>query len=73
MLVPERVPESDASKRRTASGIVDDLGDDAFEVAVALAEIEAPEPRRTLAMVRVGLEDGACSLTLSSDYATHGG
>lgn len=52
---------------------MDDLGNDTFEVSVSFAEVEASEFGGALAVVGVGLEDGACSLTLSSDDTTHGG
>ena len=64
--------EGDSGKRGTATRVVDDLGDDALEVAIALAEVEAAEPGGALAVVGVGLEDGPSTLTLSSDYTTHG-
>ncbi|KAM1779617.1 hypothetical protein ACFX12_040975 [Malus domestica] len=51
--IPKRMVEADASRRGTATRIVDDLGDDTLEVAVALAEVEAPETGRTLAVVGV--------------------
>ena len=73
LLVTERMTERDASQRSSASWIVDDLCDDALEVTVSLAEIEAPEFGGALAVVSVGLEDGTCSLTLSSDDTTHCG
>jgi len=71
VLEPERVSEGDAGQRGAPTRVVDDLGDDSLEIAVALAEVEAPEPRRTFAVVGVGLEDGAGTLTLSSDHTTH--
>jgi len=71
LLVSEGVAEADSGKRGTATRVVDDLGDDALEVAVALAEVEAAEPGGALAVVGVGLEDGPSTLTLSSDYTTH--
>jgi len=57
LLVPEGVAEGDLGERSAAARVVDDLGDDALEVAVSLSEIEAPEPRRALAVVGVGFED----------------
>lgn len=71
MLVPERVAEGHLGQRRTTSWVVDDIGDDALEVPVALAEVERPEAGGALAVVGVGLEDGARTLTLSADHATH--
>jgi hypothetical protein len=63
--------ESDLSKRCTATWIVDDVGDDTFEVAVAFAEVEGTETGEDLSMVGVGLENGTCSLTLITDDTTH--
>ena len=72
LLVPKRMAEADAGQRGTATGIVDDLGDYTLEVAVALAEVEATEARRTLSVVGVRLEHGTRTLTLSSDDPPHG-
>ena len=71
VLESEGVAEGDAGEGSTAAGVVDDLGDDSLEVAVALAEIEGAEARRPLAVVGVGFEDGTRSLTLRSDHASH--
>lgn len=73
LLVSERMAEADSGERGSATRVVDDLGDDALEVAVALAEVEAAESGGTLAVVGVGLEDRPCTLTLSSDDSSHGG
>jgi len=73
VLVPERVAEGDACERGAAAGVVDDVGDHALEVPVALAEVQAAEASRALAVVGVGLEHGPRSLTLCSDHASHGG
>ncbi|TQD91384.1 hypothetical protein C1H46_023004 [Malus baccata] len=53
LLVPKSTVEADASQQGTATRIVDDLGDDTLEVAVALVEVEALETGRTLAVVGV--------------------
>ena len=71
MLVPERVAEGNSSEWGAATGIVDDLGDHTLEVAVPLAEGQAPEPRRTLAVMGVGLEYGSGTFTLGADDPTH--
>ncbi|OAY68215.1 Subtilisin-like protease SBT3.3 [Ananas comosus] len=73
VLVAEGVAEGDAREGGAAPGVVDDVGDDALEVPVALAEVEGPEPRGALAVVRVGAEHGSRTLTLSSDDPSHGG
>ena len=67
------MPEGDTGKGRAASGVVDDVRDDALEVAVALAEVQAAESRGAFAVVRMGLEHGPRSLSLRSDHATHDG
>jgi len=71
VLVAERVAEGDLGQRRAAARVVDDVGDHALEVPVALAEVEGPEPGRALAVVGVRLEHGPRTLTLSADHAAH--
>lgn len=71
VLVPEWVAESDLGERRATAGVVDDVGDDALEVPVALAEVEGAEAGGALAVVGVGLEHGPRTLTLRADHATH--
>ena len=44
MLVLEGVAEGNSSKWGAVIGIVDDLGDHTLEVAIPLAEVQAPEP-----------------------------
>jgi len=51
---------------------VQDLLDDALDVAVALGSVKRPECSRALAVRRVRLEDGPPTLTLSTDDASHG-
>ena len=51
--------------------IVDDVPDDPLDVAIALAEVDRPEAWGALAVLRVGLEDGAGALTLGANHATH--
>lgn len=71
VLVPEGVAEGHLGERRATPRVVDDVGDDALEVPVALAEVERTEARRALAVVGVRLEHGARTLTLRADHATH--
>lgn len=71
VLVAEGMAEGDAGEGSATAGVVDDIGNDALEVAIALAEVEAAEASRALAMVRVGAENGASTLTLSSDHTPH--
>lgn len=52
---------------------MDDVGDDAFEVPIAFSEVQRAESGGALSVVGMGLENGPCSLTLSSDYTTHVG
>jgi hypothetical protein len=73
VLVPEGMAEGDLGERRAAAGVVDDVGDDALEVPVALAEVEGAEPGGALAVVGVRLEHGPRTLTLRADHATHHG
>jgi hypothetical protein len=73
VLVAERVAEGDLGQRRAAAGVVDDVGDDALEVPVALAKVEGPEPGGALAVVGVGLEHAPRTLTLRADHAAHRG
>lgn len=58
-LVAVRVPELDLRDGRAPPRIVDDLLDDALDVAVALRKVEVPQLGGTLARPCVGLEDGA--------------
>ena len=51
--------------------IMDDLGDDFLLVSIALTEIECAESGWTFTVVGVGSEDGASSLTLSSNHSIH--
>lgn len=71
VLVTEGVAESDAGQRGATTRIVDDVGDDSFQVPIALAEVEGAEPGGAFPVVGVGSENGPCSLTLSSDHTTH--
>jgi hypothetical protein len=71
VLVPEGVAEGDLGERRAATRVVDDVGDDALEIPVALAEVEGAEPGGALAVVGVGLEHGTRPLTRCADHAAH--
>lgn len=71
MLVPEGVAEGHLGQRRATARVVDDVGDDALEVPIALAEVEGAEAGGALAVVGVGLEHGARTLTLRADHTTH--
>lgn len=71
LLVPKRVSESDSGKRGTTARIMDDFRHHPFQIAVALTEVQRPEPSRTFAVVGVGLEDGPSTLTLGANNSTH--
>lgn len=64
-------PEVDDGQWSPAAGIVDDVPDDALDVAVPLAVVDRPEPRCALAVLRVGLEDRPRALPLRADNAAH--
>ena len=63
-LVPVRVEELDLRDRRTASGVVQDLLDDATDVTLLLGIIQRTELHGTLAGTDVSLEDGGLTLSL---------
>jgi hypothetical protein len=72
--VAEGVAEGDAGERGAAAGVVHDVGDEALEVAAALAEVERAEAGGALAVVGVGLEHGPRrALALRADDTAHGG
>lgn len=70
-LVPERVAERDSGEWGSATRVVDDVSHHSLEVPVALAEVQRPEPGRTLAVVGVGFEDRTGTLTLCAYDSTH--
>lgn len=72
LLIPEGVAEGDLGKRSTTTRVVDDIGDDPFQIPISLAEVEAAESSGTLAVMGVGLEDGTSTLTLCTNYSSHG-
>jgi hypothetical protein len=69
--VAEGVPESYLAERGTAPWVMDDIRDNALNVAIALPIVEAAKAGRTLPVVRVGSEHGPRSLPLCSDHPTH--
>lgn len=73
VLVTEGVAEGNAGKGGTATRVVDDVGDHALEIAIALAEVEAAETSGAFAVVGVGSENRSRALSLSSDHSAHGG
>jgi len=70
-LVLEGVSEDDLSEGSSTSGIVDDVLDDSFDVAVSLSKVQDSVVGGTLSVVVVGLEDSSSSLSLCSDNSTH--
>ena len=70
-LVSVRIPEVDDGERRAATRVVDDVADDALDVAVAFAVVDGAEPRGALPVLRMRLEDGSGAFTLSSNNAAH--
>lgn len=71
-LVPKRVTEGDLGKWSSTARIVNDIGDDTFEVTISLAEVQTSEPGWSLAVVRVGLEHRSRTFTLSTNNSPHG-
>ena len=70
LLVVVAVVELDLGDRRTTSRVVDDVLDDTAHVAVALSVVEDAQTARTLAVLGVRCEDGAATLTLTTDNTT---
>ncbi len=64
-------PEVDDGERRSPARVVDDVPDDALDVAIPLAVVNGPEPGRSLAVLGVRHEHGAGALALSANHATH--
>jgi len=69
-LVAVRVTEDDAGEGGTTTSVVNDLLNDATDVAVALSKVEDTETRRRLVVVGVRTEDGVRA-TLSPNNPTH--
>ena len=51
--------------------VVDDILDDALDVAVPLGVVDGPQGGGALPVLGVGLEDGAGTLPLGADNTTH--
>ena len=71
LLVAEGMAKCNLGKWSAATGIVNNVGDHSLQVAIAFSEIETAEPRRTLAVVGVGLENRPRTLTLGANYPSH--
>uniref|UniRef100_A0A1I8IIU9 RNA helicase n=1 Tax=Macrostomum lignano TaxID=282301 RepID=A0A1I8IIU9_9PLAT len=69
--VPVGIAEGHLSKRSTAAGIVDNVPNNALDVAVALGKIDWPKPGGSLSTLGMRAEHAACALTLGPDHPTH--
>merc|ERR1719435_665668 len=65
------ISKLDDGQRCAASGVVNDVFDDAFDVAVAFGVVGSAEAGGAFSMFVVRREDGSRSLTLRSNDATH--
>ena len=65
------IAELDERERRAAAWIVNDVADDAADVAVALGVVHGAQLGGAFAMLVVRLEDRAASLTLRAYAASH--
>ena len=65
------IAELHLAKRGTTAGIVNNVVDDTLDVSVTLGEVDGAKLCGSLAVVGVSSEDGATTLTLCADDATH--
>jgi hypothetical protein len=65
------VAELNLAERSTTTGVVDDVVHDALDVSVTLGKVDGAKLGGSLAVVGVSSEDGATTLTLCADDATH--
>merc|ERR1719431_369548 len=65
------ISKLDDGQRRATSGVVNDVFDDAFDVAVAFGVVGSAEAGGAFTMFVVRREDGARSLTLRSNHSPH--
>ena len=65
------VAELDLAERGTTTRIVDNVVDDTLDVSMTLREVGGAKLGSSLAVVSVSSEDGATTLTLCADDATH--
>ena len=61
----------DDGEGRSPARVVDDILDDALDVAVPLGVVDGAEGGRALTVLRVRLEDGAGALPLGADDSSH--
>merc|ERR1719431_87573 len=65
------ISKLDDGQRCAASGVVNDVFDDAFDVAVAFGVVGSAEAGGAFSMFVVRREDGSRSLTLRSNHSPH--
>merc|ERR1719192_636571 len=65
------ISKLDDGQRCAASGVVNDVLDDAFDVAVAFGVVGSAEAGGAFSMFVVRREDGSRSLTLRSNHSPH--
>ncbi len=65
------IAELHLAEGSTTTGVVDNVVDDTLDVSVALGEVDGAKLCGSLAVVSVSSEDGATTLTLCADDATH--
>ena len=61
----------DDGQRGTTAGVMNNVPDDALDVAVPLAVVNGSEPWGAFPVFGVGLENGPGAFSLSPDYSTH--
>jgi len=66
-----RISELDDGERRAASGVVNDVLDDALDVSMTLGVVGRAKAGGAFAMFVVRREDGTRTLTLRSNHSTH--
>mmetsp|Transcript_6085 Transcript_6085/g.15487 ORF Transcript_6085/g.15487 Transcript_6085/m.15487 type:complete len:221 (-) Transcript_6085:62-724(-) len=71
VLVADGVLEGDPRKGSTASGVVDDVGDDTLDIPPLLRVVEPAELGGTLPGPGHGPEDASITFTLTANNATH--
>merc|ERR1719370_2503153 len=66
-----RISELDDGQRRAASGVVNDVFDDALDVSMTLGVVGRAKAGGAFAIFVVRREDGTRTLTLRSNHSTH--
>ena len=70
-LIAVGIPEVHDGERRAPARVVDDILHYALDVAVPLRVVDRPESGRPLPVLRVGLENRACALSLGPYNPAH--